>query len=803
MGQNGYDLKPFGWPAPGVAPVAPQYPAPVNPFGMPGMSDRIRALKWQREQEEKRAGMWADGLTDFENQYEDQQNADMHERLAAAVDQIQMPEPPVVMTDEPGTTPAQRSQNEIEGLWARSGMESDANALDRSIQEGHEREAEDQAAWDDSFRHIGESTSIHSPEVSAPDEMSEQARIGAKVAADAQAAMADDAARVRAVPGEIKPLPTNAKPPAQGFGGRDSRVDAANQRQKNTRRAQRGPGWSDAAEAPLPGEETLPPQIAAWNQERTSKGVHGGMAQLKAAYDIAQNNIPTGHSFEEWLATKGLTEATPPNEAKAILDKVLMENQIEFPNHDPLAEGLGDDPRINKRDDSILMGRAGVADNTPLDSMTEKQRRMIGTHRDGIPRTARGGEYIWDAAANGGQGGYVRRGFDLNAARNARTIQEKASALGIDFTAYGDNIPQLEQDVAKVMADAEVQARHNDVVAVPGGGSRLTPNAQSIARADAKRAEDFTLNMAKRFAKELKDRGIPVTQVKAYYLEGLAQARKNGSANPYAEAAGYVNSVMLNDLRSQRAQTIRLARTQRTDQYNRSIDFGVPTSVIRGLDTINAAEDPRTQYRALLGMHAIMPGMGFDKMAAMLMKGQIEGEQLRTWAASFGNKPKGIEAYNANVQEVQNTPVGMDTFAKANAIAAQAAGPNATPDQIKAARQSITRPVIQKLVKQDTLTNHDLTLIRQDTEGMTAKQFYEYAGLDANDQRSWAVYEQVFKKPARGPWQQGTSWVYNHTVGPQGLDIFGEASGNAAQAQPPAPPAKDNKPDPKKPRRPF
>lgn len=816
MGQQPYDLKPFGWNPPAAPGFAPRPPMrrPGNPFDLSAASDRIRQMQLDREAALKNPPISPEAMFDARLDYENRRNAGMIDDQVAT---IPSPEP---IDIEPDTSldPRHSSNAELTGLWATEDAKNDAEWMDSAIAEGEQREAGDRAAEQASLDQIAASVPSPQPVEAMPDAMSEHERVAKEAAERARKAMAASQRQIE--DSQIKPLPQDAKPPMGGFAGGDRNAAAGARRAKNAAMDQGQ--WTDAAEAPLPGEETLPPQIAAWNQNRATSGQPGGMEMLRRAYDIAQDNVPTGETFEEWIRSKGLREDTQPREAQAILDNIVRDSAIEFPMHDPLDKGLGDDPRVNRKDDSILAGRRGVADDTPLDLMPDEQRQKIGTHMDGIPRTARGGQFVWDGTANDGKGGYVPRGVDLNAARKAKTIQEKAKALGIDFLAYGDNIPQLEQDVARVMARQEQLAQKYDSVPVAGGGMRLRANADTQARMDNQRAQQFTNTMAKRFARELKSRGVPTAQIQAYYMEGVAEARKNGSSNPYADAAAYVNSKVLDSLRSQRVQAQSLAVQQRADQYNRARDFRLPESVIRGLDTVAAADTPQQQVRALMAMHSMMPGMGYDKMIAMLMRGQIDSDQLRTWASTFNSKPKGMEAYQANVNELQQGQVGPNTHANAHAIATQAAGPGATPEQIKTQRQNITRPVAARIAKkadEGPITADEEMFVRQETQGMSYKEFCDFLGLDPGDESSMKKYEDIHKKPARDWFARGVDAAGDAIAAtPQaianGLNWLGSRLGGtqpapAAQAAPPKPKEEAKKPKPNegaskpKGRRPF
>jgi hypothetical protein len=660
-------------------------------------------------------------------------------------------------------SPRATSLAAVEPMWSMQDMEEDQGRIDRGIQEGAERVAGDdqhrqnQMAWID--QQAAEIPQQPMAEV-LPDTSIDQAAVGKK-AEEAMRGIYQTHNRINDT--QIRPPVDNAKPPFAGFAGDAGPKQAAAQRGKNTQASKRG-GWTDPAESPLPGEETLPPQVAAWNQGRTSGGQMGGMASLRRAYDIAQDSAPTGQTFEEWLRAQGMHSGLGPEEASATLNRILADSQINFPNHDPMGLG-GEDPRVNAADDSVLAGRMGLADNTPLDHMTPEQRRRIGTNRDGVPRTARGGQEVWDETAADGKGGYVPRGVDLQAARNAKSVYERARALGINFTAYGDNTAQLEADVAKVMQRQEQLAGSYDTAQVAGGGTRLVPNAASRARSDEMRARQFEQTMAKRFAGELKTNGIPVGEIGAAYRSHLAR-----NPGDHAGAARYVNGMYLDTMRSQQSQNRALAVKQSADQYNRGREFGVSRGSIAFFDSLQNAQSPQERANVLMLAHQSQPHMGYDKVAAMLMRGEIDNQAIGQWAQQMGGRQNVQQQIAQNVSNFSGAPPTMATHAQITHHVMSTPGmANAKPEVVKAEVAKYALPIIRQRIATGEPLNEQERGFASSTLSSDFDEFATQIGMTPQDPRAAQVYQQVFGSApdTRSLWGQawdGLQWLAGQTV---------------------------------------
>lgn len=782
----------FGWPSP--APMAPPAPRPMAPgFNLADSLERIRAARAQAESvpgggidlaqvvsdsEDKRdwdrgmeamrqfRGMKANGVRGpWDEAAQDPMTMGRNSQVAREGGVPHILDKDYDPWRDPGALTVPQTQAKYAEDLRRKA--EDAESADYSQwQKGYDRDRADEARVRSTQKDI-EALSAGIP-MDAPADP-----VVPGYAADAGENADDTAAAMKSLePGRMAPEDRKPVAPSRGFAGNDRAKQAADIRAGNR--------YSEPSEAPLPGEETLPPGVAAWNHDRAQSGM-GGLDELRRAYDIEQANEPNDLSFADWLESKGLKGDTHPVKAGEILDRVLSENLAKYPDH--YKERGEGDQRISADDDSVLSDRRGLADDTATHKMTPEQKRRVGTHYDGIPRTERGGREVWDQGARDGEGAYVPRGYDKAMADQAMregNIRKEAMAYGIDHRAYGDNEAQLRADVGARRKRLAQLGKSYDVTPVEGGGTRLTANSQTQERMRKIKEDQFVSTMTKRFAQEFAQRGVDPSQVaseiRRTYREGLAANSKLDPADRHRAAAGFTNENLLDSIRGQRDATLQLAVNKRADQFNRAQAFGMPVHMVRALDTLGSARTPQEQVNALSVLHAAAPAMGFDRMAAMLLRGQVESQQLAQWAQMNGGKPKGMDALEGDLQDVQGGPVGPDTVIRAQAIASRAAGQNATAEQIRQQRNMILQPKAREIAAQGNASPQEITMLSQVVQGMSPAEFYQYLGLDPNDRKSWAKYEQVTGRSARNVFQKG----YDNAVGAAG--IIGRVGSQAISA---------------------
>ena len=677
-----------------------------------------------------------------------QQAAPAPQGWMAAYQQGQMPPP----------TGAQFSPEDVMSAGAdfQQGLDRQAAAQQAAVESHANNEA-----W---LNQQASTVQLQQPEVPVPEAGEGQAAQGRALEAAATQNMNQQAAANQAQMNPALPPEPEVQPPSRGFTGDPRRRGAADQRRANSNSQLRG-GWGDAAEAPLPGEETLPGSVAAWNQHRASAGLTGGMDSLRQAYEIEMKNEgmsqTMGLTFEEWLKTKGVTPDLPPMEAGNLLDQLLSQNLSQFPNHG----GAGPDPRVDVDDDTILQGRRGVADNTPLDLMTPEQREKIGTHLDGKPRTARGGYHVWDEGA-GEAGGFVPRGFDLPAATAAMqggNIRQAAEILGIDHRAYGDNVAQIEADVHRVATRQQQLSKNYDVAEIPGGGQRLVANDRMKGMMDDRRSNQWGQTMARRYARELKEDGLSIADLQKMHRSYLQQNPGDATG-----AGAFMNGSYIDGLKARQTQNRWLAVQQHTDQYNRARKYGVSEGMVSFFDSLQNAKTPEERANVLMLAHGSQPGMGWDKMAAMLTRGEIDNDAMAKWAEHMGTSQTPGEKISQQMTRIQQGGIGMDAWAQINNHAASMPGNEKDQNARKAEVRRIATPLIQQhLASGEPLSHDHLAFIRAATQSdpstpADATVFSQVTGIPQEDPRFVPLYQQVFGAPPSagivGNFVQGLQW---------------------------------------------
>jgi hypothetical protein len=376
-------------------------------------------------------------------------------------------------------------------------------------------------------------------------------------------------------------------------------------------------GFSENSEAPLPGEETLPPGVAAWNDRRAKAGVRNGLDTLEEAWYADQD--PMRPDFATWVQRKGIHPDMPIEEANARLDDIVSESLQGTPEN---------------------MGK-GWKDSR------QKHQELV----------------------------------------DKRNHQQ-----------------QLELD---------------------------------------RRGQKWVKDTGKRFAGQ-----IGVESLSAAYQQGLQEAISKGSKNPHLDAVRSANASLVNGLRAGKSQQIRMNVKQDADQYNRAFSMGLPKAIVKGLDGLADAATPDDKFRALTVLHAQAPMMGFDKMAAMIAKGQIDNQALGAWAQQMGGRP----SFDSDFARWNNQPLSETSYAGLMNMAQQQAGPNATPEQIQEKARQIgtgraTQAVQAMMTDGAQINPGDATFVRQLVGDMDFDGFAQTFGLDTRNQRARMLYEKVTGRP--------------------------------------------------------
>jgi len=376
-------------------------------------------------------------------------------------------------------------------------------------------------------------------------------------------------------------------------------------------------------DAPLPGEETLFPSIARWNDYRAMSG-NRGLSSLQRRY---MEEVPEGTrgmmTFEKWLMSHGVTADTEYNEARAKLNL--------------------------------------LADN-----------RLV--------RDAKSGDMVAQPSN--------KQHYDL---KKKRFLDEAARRFAVEL-----GLPKEQGGITM----AEIEAAY--------------------------------------------DAGVKTGAVDSY---------GDPMNDPHLAGVRGANSTILDGAKRNRTAQIEVNLKRRRDQMGRASTWGMPLAQVQFYDSLQNAQTPQEAANVLILAHSQDPSMGYDKAAALLMKGQLDQASLQQWAAGQGNSVKGVNKLGSDLQGIYNAPITAATLPQLQAISATLPGQeNASPAEKKKTYLEIQRPLARKVAaKKEEPTADEFALLQSATEGMSPEEFYKYLDLDPKDPQSEAIYKAVFgKAPPRG-----------------------------------------------------
>jgi len=254
--------------------------------------------------------------------------------------------------------------------------------------------------------------------------------------------------------------------------------------------------------------------------------------------------------------------------------------------------------------------------------------------------------------------------------------------------------------------------------------------------------------MARRYARELKEDGLSIADLQKMHRSYL-------EANPgdATGAGAFMNGSYLDGLKARQTQNRALAVQQRADQYNRSRRYGVSEGMVSFFDSLQNAKTPEERANVLMLAHGSQPGMGWDKMAAMLTRGEIDQEAMSQWAAHMGTSQTPGDKISQQMTRIQQGGIGMDTWAQINNHAASMPGNDKDQNARKAEVRRIATPLIQQHLASGQPLSHDhLAFIRASTQNdpsvpADASVFSQVTGIPENDPRFAPLYQQVFGAP--------------------------------------------------------
>jgi hypothetical protein len=171
--------------------------------------------------------------------------------------------------------------------------------------------------------------------------------------------------------------------------------------------------------------------------------------------------------------------------------------------------------------------------------------------------------------------------------------------------------------------------------------------------------------------------------------------------------------------------------------------------------------------------------MGWDKIGAMLMKGEIDNDALDRWAqANGGAKQDAFDQMGANSAEIANGPLNADTFGKARLEVERRAKANGMkPAEQRAALANEMLPSIRNHIRNGTPLGVGEVSIASQVLSTEPADFAYQIGLPPNDPRVPQLYQQIHGRPMSQGW-------LNETMNAAG-NWFGFSSpAQAAPAQP-------------------
>jgi hypothetical protein len=392
------------------------------------------------------------------------------------------------------------------------------------------------------------------------------------------------------------------------------------------------PVESTPMEAPLPGEETLPPAVAGWAQRRAERG-QGGLNALRARY---HREVPEDarsgsdlHNFEGWLARNGIKP-----------DMSVMDAM-------PILNGL-----------------------SPMDA------------------------------------GHVDR-------RKEQYINTMMKRHAAEMAQSGVTEQQLR-------------------AAYEGG-----VKADAIQRANAEIDRAFP--------------GITPEERKQRLEKMVPEYMTNG--DPILTGSRAVNKMFVTGFKNTRDQQIALNHKKHIDQRNRANSFGVPVGTVQFFDSLQAAKTPEERQNIFMLAHSRHPHMGYDKVAAMLMKGEIDNDAMTRWAQTMGGnaKPNPIDQVGANNNLISNGPLTPATLAQAHAEASRE-NQGAKPAELRAVIANRMLPAIRRHVASGKPWDIHATTTASQVLSTEPADFAFQIGLPPNDPRVGQLYQQIHGRPLPQGW---------------------------------------------------
>jgi hypothetical protein len=253
--------------------------------------------------------------------------------------------------------------------------------------------------------------------------------------------------------------------------------------------------------------------------------------------------------------------------------------------------------------------------------------------------------------------------------------------------------------------------------------------------------------MMKRHAEYLVKNGITRQQLYDAYDSGSASDK---TGDPILSGSREANRTIVNGMKDLRDQQIAINVRKNADQINRGRSFGVPTGAIKFFDSLQEAKTPQERANIFSLAHRSQPMMGWDKMAAMLMKGEIDNDALSQWAGRFGSpqdqsKPMDKIAENAGSIVSNWGKPGWKDQARSHAMSVR--GQGAKPAEIEADIKQIgVDGARQVLLSGQPLTPEQKVSAQESFDSSSIAAFASQLGLKPDDERLPQMYYAIFDK---------------------------------------------------------
>jgi len=267
------------------------------------------------------------------------------------------------------------------------------------------------------------------------------------------------------------------------------------------------------------------------------------------------------------------------------------------------------------------------------------------------------------------------------------------------------------------------------------------------------RRDQFVETFMGRYADELAKRGISEAQVRSLYDEGV---KNDKSGDPIMAGTRAVNGALKGSLKAQKSQQIAMNVRKHFDQQSRARSFGVPIGAVQFFDSLQEAKTPAERANVLMLAHRSQPMMGWDKMAAMLMKGEIDNDALSQWAGRFGSPqeqqtPMDKIAGNAAAITDNFGHPGWEDQARSHSTSVR--GQGAKPPEVEAdIKQFAVNGTRKILMSGGSLTPEQKVAAQKAFDGSSIAAFANQLGLKPDDERLPKMYYDIFDRAPPASW---------------------------------------------------